>query len=172
MPTKLNPDMGTIGDVKYSILPPTTFKKYNGDGWRLMNGQNIEGTQLATVAKRTHLPDASNNFIRCLDPKDKNRQVGSVQNDATRMPHNRFVTNNIQNTHKHPNTRGRIHSQPSNPGPPSGGGRADDFAHRENTKPIQTYTKDYSWTHNHIINGGDPETRPKNIALYIYIKVN
>ncbi len=169
MPTKLNPDMGTIGDVKYSILVPDEFKKLNGDGWRLMDGTPIGGTELAKYTVLTHLPDASNNFIRCLDPKDKSRVVGSPQNDTTRLPRTKKFTGGTSTTGEHAHSLAPyrptfVHGHQHKTGAElSGVGK---------TPPIYTQT-DGEHNHNIIVNGGgDPETRPKNIALYIYIKVN
>lgn len=148
--------VGAVGDVKYSILEPEKFVKENGEGWVLMQGQDIKGTDLWKLTGIETLPDARGVFIRGANIKrkpeegdpDVNRQIGSYQADSFKK-------------HSHPvgplNLGWNIEG---NGGP-----------HR-----IETDDGAGSWANYDVKQtaedvGGD-ETRPRNINLYTYIKVS
>jgi len=144
---------GFVGDIKYSILEPKIFKKLHS-GWELLMGQNLSvDTALAQLGV-TKLPDARGVFLRGLNVSDEfgkhnengdpeiDRSVGSYQPDD-------FKSHN----HLQATTASVIAGGPtSTMAGVSRGGAIQDV--------ISTaYT-------------GSKETRPRNIALYIYVKVN
>jgi hypothetical protein len=156
-------DFSDVGAIKYSLLPPNTFAKTQQGTWALLDGKPIAEDQLLyTLLEQdflldifkdvngiTKLPDARGNFLRSMningqgnDP-DKLRPVGSFQPDAFK-------------THKH--TLGDS-------------GRADwksnELVNRQRVRHDGTGGGiSTSFT-------GDPnETRPKNIAVYCYVKVS
>lgn len=148
---------GTIGDVKYSLLNPDQFKAQNGKGWVLMDGSEIKGTDLANFVDIKNVPDARGVFIRGMnlqrdaeegDPEG-NRSPGSLQMDSFQG-------------------HGHVHEQ-------SGGG---EFA----PGTFQGVYGNDKYLSNRILEPSSikrfgtarfgSETRPKNIALYVYIKVN
>ena len=137
---------GNIGDVKYSILQPFKFSQVNGPGWVLMDGRNIEGSNLAIISGLKEIYDARGVFIRGVNQNRDdgkgdvqiNRRVGSYQSDTFKKHKHEYLFPSSINSH----------------GGNDGGGRwAGDMTDRSTT-----------------FKGGD-ETRPRNIALYVYIKI-
>jgi len=146
---------GKIGDVKYSVLEPTKFTKINGEGWVLMDGRSIEGSDLFTETGFKTAYDAQGVFIRGLnlkrdvktgDPDGEKRLLGSYQWDMV-----------IDHKHTFKGT---------GTGPRLGGdykGNGVALQQMETANPIST---------NGDIPTSGSETRPKNIALYTYIKID
>lgn len=150
------PNVGAIGDVKYSVLPPDKFIEENGTGWVLMDDKiPLSGSILKQKHGVTELPDSRGLFIRSLNlsrtgdhsdpfktesPNKEERKMGEYQEDAVQE---------------------HFHSQQK------WTSRGDDFR-VNNAYGVGT-----------IPTGGvegarksNYETRPKNIALYTYVKIN
>jgi hypothetical protein len=142
----------TIGDVRYSVLDPKKFMALN-PGWVLMDGgaatpAQFNSSRLHTELGMEKMPDGRGVFIRGMNEGrkdgDLNRQVGTLQLDMLAK-------------HQH-----EIKFQLTKEGPQAltldkiRGGEAN------NSGFGQTFSE---------IAGGE-ETRPKNIALYTYIKIN
>ena len=146
---------GKIGDVKYSVLDPTKFAEVNGEGWVLMDGRSIEDSDLFAISGLRKAYNAQGVFIRGLnlkrdvktgDPDGETRLVGSYQWDMV-----------IDHRHTFKGTE---------TGPRLGGnykGNGVKLQQMETNNPIST---------NGDIPTSGSETRPKNIALYTYIKIN
>ena len=66
---RLNESLHNIGDIKHSLLTESEFQSLNGTCWKLMQGQNISGSDLAqhTGGRLNNLPDARNRFLRNAD---------------------------------------------------------------------------------------------------------
>jgi hypothetical protein len=154
---------GALGDVKYSILSPDKFKKVNGDGWILADGRKITGSKLQKFAAINNAPDARGMFLRgmnydrqddLIDPFFKEhhrvRVAGEYQGDIV-GPHNHGWTGRDGNGYPY-----RSEQRWTNP--------ADDPTH-ENHYPVVS-------KNNYSTAGVGTETRPKNIALYVYVKIN
>ncbi|NVM66875.1 hypothetical protein FHW88_005193 [Mucilaginibacter sp. SG538B] len=158
--------IGAIGDVKYSVLPPDKFKEENGNGWALMDDKiPLQGSDLNTKHGITSLPDARGLFIRSLnlnrndekgDPYAKEnkraRSVGEYQGDAV-------------GKHTHP-----IDMKT---------GYMLNLGAFQNPPPVSIFVGDRPAYNNSYggLTATDAslpiiETRPKNIALYTYIKIN
>jgi hypothetical protein len=156
-----------LGDVKYSILPPDLFNDTQDGRWVLLDGKPLsdlsglyeflDGKMRLDLLKKQGdtymLPDAKGRFIRSMningqgDDPDKNRKMGSYQKD-------------IFQTHTHEMGVGvsdkAAQSQIDR-------ARFPDYVQRGRRGPFQTKG---------AINGRTgEETRPKNIALYTYIKI-
>ena len=153
-----------IGDVKYSILPPNVFGKTQKGTWVLLDGKPIGDDQkLYTFLEQefildmfkdkngiAKLPDAKGRFIRSMningqgsDP-NKTRKVGSYQGDALKK-------------HKHP-LQNVIYKH----GRSFRGDNAKDHALKHAYGSV--------WASETKVTGNDDESRPRNIALYTYIK--
>ena len=155
--TEIDICTGAVGDVKYSIFEEQKFREFNGDCWVLMDGRPIGAeTTLAEMGIPT-IPDARGVFIRSLDTqrdsvkrRDLNRNFGTkaghYQVDATRLPNNKFGTSIPRKI--------RVLSK-------SGGcsGGCPRVKIDEGSEAL-------------AITGGDAETRPKNIILYTYIRID
>ncbi len=160
-----------IGNVQYSILPPNVFPKTQKGTWVLLDGKPIgEDQELYTILEQeslldifkdangiVKLPDAKGRFIRSMningqgDDLDKSRTAGSYQNDAF-QGHKHVGSSSIAQLISKKQT---------------------------NNTPRQRYTVTGTAASNTAgtIDGGygtpriSNETRPKNIALYTYIKI-
>ncbi|PSR52645.1 hypothetical protein AHMF7605_03440 [Adhaeribacter arboris] len=144
----------TVGSVQYSILNPESFTRLN-PGWVLMERRSIRGSRLAAETGLDSLPDARGIFIRAMqagrtDDNGEdirsdarvNRAVGSYQKDK--------VIAHVHGTYGTEDSKafeGTIH-------------------HNTTPKYITNVIR------NKTEPTGDYETRPRNIALYLYIKIN
>jgi len=137
----------TIGDVKYSILEPGSFIPLN-PGWTLLTKQNLEPTSPLGSLGVTQLPDGRGVFIRSMN-MDRPADEGDA--DGNR-PRGSFQKDAFAN-HSHPIKR----ASPGDNGGLLGGNVAAMLAGTFSTESSPT---------------GGNETRPKNIALYLYIKIN
>jgi hypothetical protein len=158
---------GAIGDVKYSVLPPDKFIEENGNGWVLMDDKvPIIGSSLNTKHGITEIPDVRGLFIRSLNlnrdddkadlfKKENNteRLMGDYQPDAVKKhTHNLSVELGYFG-----GWGGSNLFSGGTPGNPMSVGK-------EGKAPITIV--DFGQNLN------SEETRPKNIALYTYIKIN
>lgn len=159
-----------LGDVVYSILPPELFAETHPGRWALLDGadlasdsglyQFLEKQGRLDILSKDEGPvklfDARGMFVRGVnlarDPKDGDpagaaRAAGSVQGDQVgRHRHDATVFVKSQRT--------GLASQDRFTAP-----RWDDGGLRRQTEYSDTAS------------ASDTETRPKNIALYIYVKI-
>ncbi|MEN2398371.1 hypothetical protein GKZ90_0001165 [Flavobacterium sp. MC2016-06] len=144
--------VGAIGDVKYSVLSPDKFKEENGSGWVLMDDKiPLQNCDLNTKHGISLLPDARGLFIRGLNLKRNDEKADPYlrENNIERLVGD-YQTDMLKE-HTHNYTSGKFNQV-------SGKGSASQFAWDP-----QEYTSKPT---------GGVETRPKNIALYIYVKIN
>jgi hypothetical protein len=173
---------GAVGDVKHSILNPTQFAAVNGACWVPMDGRSIAGSELATITGLTNVPDAGGLFIRSQefsgganqDPDRTSSSTIATYQDQAYLSHNHSASSNGSHTH------GVLYD--------SGGGGIGTFG-----GPMLWFTEvkdqgtfhtgfaeangraqtESEGSHSHTIgaNGGT-ETRPKNLNLWVYIRIN
>ena len=148
-------DIAHVGEIRMSLLAPAQFREFYGTDWVLMDGKTeLAGTDLAMWATGIHngtLPDARGAFLRGMNEGrdsatgdiDTNRRVGSYQSDAFQ-------------THKHKFT--------SRHGTLDGGS----FGLNARGNDMKGWSID---TETPSTGRHSAETRPKNIAVYIYVKV-
>ena len=204
----------TVGDVKESMLDPTSFIALNGDSWVPLDGTDVTGSMYETITGNATVPDASGAFIRSVGGAADS--VGVLQSDATAQNgltvawgsanvttntstvswssanastsstshYHRIFDNNQNGSVNNPrtNTNGSEYmdkcvassgTQPNAGKTNTTGGGLTVNKNQWNsnqTAHSHTFNKNVlntgqSWT-------GDAETRPVNIALYYYIKVN
>lgn len=174
---------GAVGDVKYSILNPTQFALENGDCWVPMKGQALATTdKLRQITGMTALPDAGGLFLRSQefsggadnDPnRDSNTAIATVQADGNKS-HSHTLSGDGSHSHQIPYD--------------SGGGGINYFGgpmlwftnvsdqgvfHTPFAEAQGMAQTTYSGAHSHSIGSdGGSETRPKNLNLWIYIRIN
>lgn len=160
-----------LGDVVYSQLNSENFRAIHSDDWVQLSGDvDIEGTELCERlkvqgAKSCKLKNFSGKFLRVIG--DKSGAVGEIQECATKLPNNQFkITTDNGGDHRH-----------AIPGTSFGArGQRAAVAHGEYyILNMGSQKTDNAGFHNHsgeVCSGGDNETRPDNIALYAYIRVN
>lgn len=142
-----------IGDVKYSILEPNIFGQVNGDEWVLMDGRSIEGSKLFNLTGMSNVPDARGVFIRNMNldreatygDADGNRTVGNYQKDQFESHNHDVNYNKVEYFFA-----------------ASGMGLQSDKGQEAGRHDIGI----------NISNRGGNETRPRNISLFLYIKIN
>ena len=169
-----------VGTVIASMLEFEKFQNIAGNTWKPADGRKISAkSKYATLTGNTTLPDLRGLFLRGLnqfdpakgprldkykDPDGTRRKTGNLQEDATSLPKNKknpFQGNALSaGDHSHIYFKARRE-----------GGRAgsDDRASSEASSTGS------SGSHSHtvlITAGGDSETRPVNIAVVYYIKID
>jgi hypothetical protein len=147
-----------LGDVRYSVLDETHFRAIHGSGWVLMDGRSINGTVLCEAQGLCVLPDSRGVFIRGMnlsrsgstgDP-DGDRPLGVYQRDTLASHRHRVAGSDWSDQ----NTDG-LSSKDANV--IAGRWNFPEFRYFDNKGLIE--------------NTGGNETRPRNIALYTYIRV-
>ena len=142
-----------IGSILSSMLPPDQFRNEQSKAWVLADGSLTEGTEYKKLTGQDRLPDLRGMFLRGMnqgrddefrDP-DPNRKAGQPQGDEF-----------------------KAHTHAYGDGAPYRGGASgkrvdwNGYAatYKEYPPPFATAS------------AGAEETRPKNAAVYFYIKVN
>ena len=176
---KNNLDQLPVGTVIASILEPKIFLS-NGRNkkWHLADDSAVPldstyGSIVkdAAIQKKERLPDLRGVFLRGMnsgrsdgsqDPEGAARVAGSLQGSATALPTNEFTaTTNMAGEHTHNFNK----PYPYN---------ADSGSHPR-AKADAAGTTSPAGNHEHTVtvnSGGDIETRPNNVAVFYYIKIN
>jgi hypothetical protein len=167
-----------------------------GTGWVLMDGRDVTGSQYAEITGETTLPDARGVFLRSKnngradgnEDQDGERTLGSIQNDKTRRPRDANFSGSISasagtaGTHSHQLWTNRSNSGNNNNAPnyTSSGltGETDGSESYVGSNTADNLVR-RGGAHSHSVSGsstmtsgGDPETRPKNVAINTFIKIN
>lgn len=141
-----------LGNVQYSVLEPIAFRKANGDQWVEMDGRNIAGSDLEQLTGMTTIPDARGVFLRTMNG-GQNPGVGDTEGDSRTIGKYQGDTI-IQHTHNFLVVDNWI-------------GPNDTYA------PVIDPRHNVNATYNSGPTAiGGAETRPRNICLYLYIKIN
>ncbi len=176
---------GAVGDIKYSILNPTQFAARNGNCWVPMDGRNIFGSKLATDLGTNVIPDAGGMFLRSQEFS------GSANNDPDRtssspiaivqaqsfLLHNHNGTTSTNGNHNH------SHNADGNTVGLAKLGSTDTPTGFDNqiTNPemilsnVDALSLNSAGDHNHTVtvsNAGGTETRPINLNVWTYIRIN
>jgi hypothetical protein len=163
---------GAVGDVKYSILNPTQFAQANGACWVPMDGRALAVTdQLRSQFGWTNVPDAGGLFMRAQEFST------SPDRDASRTsasPIGAFQDQAVQ-THGH-NVSDPGHGHTFNDTYRDQGGTSYDIAGGQRFSGGLTSSSDNTSNDATGISipssGNGPETRPRNINLWAYIRIN
>jgi hypothetical protein len=176
---------GQVGDVVDSILDEATIQLLRGPGWVLMDGRNIEGTRLNELTGLTTLPDARGVFRRAKNNgrSDGNENpagelaVGSNQSDSTAT--NGLAATTSGSTHTHgiqtSNSDGNIGNTQvrlttfTDSGDGLTGLTRTLNGNQTNFSPL--FINNQNSSHAHVVTG-DAETRPTNITVNTYIRID
>ena len=141
---------GAVGDVKYSVLSPQDFENENGDCWIFMDGSAMSSSnRLFTYTGWTHIPDARGFFIRSLDTRTSSR----VDVDRSGSEEPGHVQYHQIKAHRH-GLAPQVVAAFGNAIPGANGG--------DGAATLLSRT---------AFEGGN-ETRPSNIILYTYIRID
>lgn len=162
-----------VGTVISSILHPKLFAEAIGENegdefpkrkWILSDGSTVLGTEFARKTGNKPVPDLRGLFLRGIDTRSNNRVGGDFEDFSTARPKLPFKgSTSTDGGHSHyagmaVNPAGDRYSAGGAPYPAS--------------TPIRTSVEgDHKHTFE-VTSGGDDETRPKNVAVYYYIKIN
>lgn len=138
-----------IGDIKYSLLEQDKFREVHGSDWELLMGQDIAvDSKLALFTGIAKLPDARGVFLRGMN---LGRSTNTGDSDPNR-PLGSYQKDDLK-SHDH--------------------GIMTD---RESVAKYSDYKRTvFEVARDETIRTqktGGPETRPRNITVYIYVKVN
>jgi hypothetical protein len=169
-----------IGTVIASMLDFEKFQSLAGNTWKPADGRKISAkSKYAKLTGNKTLPDLRGMFLRGLnrfdpirgsrrdkykDPNGKGRKAGNPQNDATSLPKNK--KNPFKGMAKSAGDHSHVYFKALLAGGRSGS--------EERASP-EGSTTGTSGAHTHtvlITSGGDSETRPVNIAVFYYIKID
>jgi hypothetical protein len=167
---------GAVGDVKYSILNPTLFAQVNGDCWVPLNGGDMTDSKLSNITGNSNVPDVSGLFIRTQefstganrDPDRTSTSSIATFQDQSYQSHNHSVNDP---GHSHPiNDKVRqLHLSQFAFGTILG---PHPFLFNPNQFLSESRTISNSTTGVTVNNFGGGETRPKNINMWMYIRIN
>ncbi len=173
-------DQLPVGTIIASVLEPAVFltdackKKWHlADDSAIPIGSEYEKiVSNAKIKSKHRLPDLRGVFLRGLnvgrndgreDRDGEKRLAGHYQPHSTALPTNLFTgITNVAGQHEHSYNKASDYN--------SGAGN-----HARAKPSGATGTTSVSGKHNHIVTvngGGDKETRPRNVAVYFYIKIN
>jgi hypothetical protein len=167
---------GAVGDVKYSLLNPSQFALVNGDCWVPLNGASASGSRLSEQFGFGNVPDGSGLFIRAQefsnspnnDPdRTSTSQIAQIQTDAVRA-HNHTLNYGGGHSHNYndtdqQNTNYRSYSLAAN-----GNTNIGDDSYNTASKTTSSSTSGISINNN----TGSSETRPVNLNVWAYIRIN
>ena len=186
-----------VGTIIASMIRPEIFlnQRNNRHFWMPADGRSVpSSSEYYSITQRSQLPDLRGVFLRGLnvfiadetnplvaglgdtwaqEHHGQQRTVGSYQNDSTKKPNEGFLgETTLGGDHKHRTFLGGHSSNvPLEFGTESTGVtiHGTQYASADRVKT----SSDGSHIHStKINNGGDKETRPKNVAVYFYIKIN
>lgn len=184
-----------VGTVIHSVIPPAYFLSQNKkwvllDGRPLNTNSTLSQIMLGTSSSMDSIPDARGMFIRSANYEggadlDSTRLIGAFQNESTKLPTNRLIGVGIAKSDSLSLFEYTVNVQTTPKGEKDNGSRGLNYAHSHHkTGGLNIFryhgklTKDLIKSeHKHNVTvdsifGGDSETRPKNISLYTYIKIN
>jgi len=169
-----------IGTIISSMLEFEKFQNIAGNAWKPADGRKISAkSKYATLTGNTTLPDLRGLFLRGLnqfdpvkgprldkykDPDGIRRKIGKLQEDATSLPKNK--ANPFKGSAMSSGDHSHIYFKARREGGRTG---SDERASSEASNTGSSG----SHTHSVLITaGGDSETRPVNIAVVYYIKID
>ncbi|MBF0208367.1 MAG: hypothetical protein HQK53_15930 [Oligoflexia bacterium] len=192
--TRLKTNTGSVGDVRASVLTPAQFREKNGSSWTLMDGSTLALTdELRILTGMTTVPDARGRFLRMKDHSAGvdvagDVAIGTKENDSTKRPNVDFTLNtNSVGNHSHSiSDPGHSHNFRCSSEPTTSSGEGvivysqppiGHWFHAwdEIQRNVTGITIPNSGAHGHsgtIDGGGDAETRPKNVVVNYFIKIN
>jgi hypothetical protein len=164
---------GAVGDVKYSVLNPTQFAAVNGDCWVPFDGRSLASSaQLRQITGWTSLPNAGGVFLRTQefanspdrDPgRTSSSPIAAVQAEELKS-HNHAVTDP---GHKHGTSAAELGLLP-NIVPLNYGFTVI----TTETNSFGTLSISNATTGITIAAAGGAETRPVNMNVWVYIRIN
>jgi hypothetical protein len=167
-----------VGDVKYSILNPIQFAAVNGSCWVPMDGRSITGSKLATITGSTTISDAGGLFLRSQefsnsfnhDPDRTSSSTIAAFQDQAFLSHGHTGSTSTDGSHNHSYSDYYVSTQSK------GYAGSNDYSMQWiYAQGYQNGATSGAGSHSHTLtinNNGGSETRPKNLNLWTYIRIN
>jgi hypothetical protein len=168
-----------IGTIIASMLEFEKFQDVAGNTWKPADGRKVSAkSKYAKLTGNTTLPDLRGMFLRGLnqfdpltgprldkykDPDGRGRKAGKPQDDATSLPKNKKSP--FKGMAASAGDHSHVYFKALRVGGRSGS---------EDRAASEASTTGSAGDHTHtvlITAGGDSETRPVNIAVFYYIKI-
>jgi hypothetical protein len=169
-----------VGSVVASTMTPELLSSLVGDppqfdatksSWVLADGRDVSGSRFAKVSLTSRVPDLRGLFLRGLnlgrgdsfaDPDGTNRQAGDYQLDEIRAHEHpaESRTTIFPNPHSHTT---RVPGGNDSSGAPGHQGLVPEASSAVSLSAVTTTVVGAT---------GGKETRPRNAAVYYYIKIN
>ena len=169
-----------VGTIIASMLEFEKFQSVVGNAWKPADGRKVSSkSKYAKLTGNATLPDLRGMFLRGLnqfdpirgprhdkymDPDGSGRKAGKPQNDATSLPKNK--NNPFKGIAASAGDHSHVYFKALRVGGRSGA---------EERASSEASTTGSAGDHTHtvlITSGGDSETRPVNIAVFYYIKID
>lgn len=172
--------VGAVGDAKWSVLRIEDFQQVNGNCWILMDGRNIASSKLGRMGF-SNAPNGQGMFLRAIDMRTTNREdVDRPKGVTAGDPQNGKVGPHV---HSHEDVyfmtdERRYEVSTEKPGSSKTKKSTVDEPYLntgKNDRGFANYDFDnryYIYFERETKNNDGSETRPKNIALYLYIRIN
>ena len=136
----------SIGEIKHSLLDKNSFQGIYGNCWVLVSDP------------LANLPNMEGRFLRNSNSNED--YLGQTEEYSTALPNNPFVTS-VDGNHRH-----KLEATVLG----AGSGTYDNSGTHDSSRATHT---NYAGEHTHIIeNGGDEETRPENLTVNMFIRIN
>ncbi len=180
---------GAVGDVKYSYLDPTQFAAVNGECWIPMDGRSITGSKLASITGLATITNVGGMFLRGQEMNGSNNDP-----DRTESTPVLSIQTNALGSHSHAMSNSSItynDSYLTRVQSYDGGGNSYDIILPENGRSNSLAVDEQqggsdrhlkfgnslgartlSLTAISVSSTGQTETRPTNINLYTYVRIN
>ncbi|NBO99742.1 MAG: hypothetical protein EBU90_06400 [Proteobacteria bacterium] len=160
MPNVFDSSSAAIGSVQASLLTEVQFQAIFGTGWVLARGQNVSGSKYASITGASIVPDMRGMFLRGKNNgrNDGNEDPGGDRNVLVNTPQ----ADQMQG-HRHNYERATLQQTTSVGGGPNG--------YTIGTWPSTASSDPISDGANSTPRTGN-ETRPKNMAVNYFIRIN
>ena len=145
-----------VGDIVYSLLDETNFKKNHGNDWVLMKKMSLIDTKLSELTNIYELPDARGVFLR---GKNNGRKIetGNSEGEKNIGHYQEDLSNRLLSVRANSGSQGDIRQTTI----PHDGSWSSAIRNRHSQNPDHLVFR---------LNGH--ETRPRNITVNIFIKIN
>lgn len=161
-------DNSPVGTVVPSLLTESQFQSELGTHWVLADGRNVTGTRFASLFGSNTLPDMRGVFLRGKDNgagKDSERALGNYQTDAFQgHQHGQMFGSNAGHNIPENTTASTGGTYQSSVGNASGYFSGNFNGYQVITSNIYAGSNGTPRT--------DNETRPKNVTVNYFIKIN
>jgi hypothetical protein len=163
-----------------SANPAGPFWSSRFSKWAPADGRSVPNSKFSTAASQPNVPDLRGMFLRGLnsfDPADEPSPVDNTRRDPDPRTRGSYQGDSFK-SHNHGGGTGvdtPDHSHGFGGYPYGTNYGNNNTAMNLNVSPNGFYrrTDGANTRHTHVINGdGGAETRPKNIALFYYVRIN